>query len=221
MSTLPIHHLPKSQQNLTASGRLQTRSNVEQEASRSESGPKLRPPEAEDRLVRSTPSSSQTLAAMGTPNRAASSRSELASEGALPKDVHPSKPADGFRKQSERSTPEAALPAEAPEPEREQEPESFDVEEPPSREPKISRKPDKLATTTLLAGAAFLVSGAIGLASCVTKADKCQPADNASHIFNGLGGLFGLASGGSLWLKSYHRRLRQSAHLSRENSEQV
>lgn len=221
MSTMPIHHLPKSQQNQTVSGKPKTRINIEPEASQSEPGPKLHPGEAEDRLVRSTLSSSQTLAAMGTQQRATSSRSELVSEGAVAKDAHPSKPADGVKTQSERATPEASLPAEDPEPEQERVPESFDVEDPQPRQPGISKKPDRLATTTLLGGAAFLVSGAIGLISCATRANKCQPEDNASHVFNALGGLFGLASGGSLWLKSYHRRLKQSAQLNRENSSQV
>lgn len=219
MSTMPIHHLPKSQQNQTVSGKPKTRINIEQEASQSEPGPKLHPGEAEDRLVRSTLSSSQTLAAMETQQRATSSRSELMSEEAVAKDVQPSKSADGVKTQSERATPEASVPAE--EPEQEQVPESFEVEESQPRQPGVSKKPDRLATTTLLGGAAFLVSGAIGLISCATRDNKCQPEDNASHVFNALGGLFGLASGGSLWLKSYHRRLKQSAQLNRENSSQV
>lgn len=84
----------------------------------------------------------------------------------------------------------------------------------------VSKKPDGLVIATFLSAMGFVGSGIIGLASCESVKDKCTSADVTSQSFNLLGGLFGVATAGVLWLKRYRYMMKkaQEGQLSRTNS---
>lgn len=74
----------------------------------------------------------------------------------------------------------------------------------------VSKKPDALALTTLIGSIGFLIGGGIGVLSCLTRQDKCDPEDFVGQAFNTLGGVFGIATAGVLWRKKYQYQLRKA-----------